>query len=47
MDVGDVVAQMKHDLQAIEVGAADEKRRAFIFLRDVHLPCLAKLLNLE
>lgn len=43
----DVMAQIRTDMATIESGSMAEKRRAFIFLREVHLPCLAKVLKLD
>ncbi len=43
----DVLSQIRADLAMIEGGAQMEKRRAFHFLLEVHLPMLAKMLKLE
>lgn len=43
----DVMAQVRTDMAAVESAPMPEKRRAFLFLREVHLPCLARLLKLE
>lgn len=43
----DVLSQVRADLAMIEGGTQSEKRRAYHFLRDVHLPMLAKMLKLE
>lgn len=43
----DVLSQVRADLAMIEGGAQSEKRRAYHFLRDVHLPMLAKMLKLD
>lgn len=47
LNVEDVLSQIQTDLKTIQSGPHAEKRRALIFLRDVHLPCLAKILKLE
>ena len=47
LSVSDVVAQIHTDLQLVETGDAQEQRRAFMMLREVHLPCLAQLLKLS
>jgi transcriptional regulator with XRE-family HTH domain len=43
----DVLAQVRSDMDLIEKGTMAEKRRAFIFLRDVHLPCVGRLLKID
>lgn len=43
----DMLAQIRSDMELIEKGQITEKRRAFIFLRDVHLPCLGRLLKID
>ncbi len=47
LSVSDVIAQIHTDLQLVETGDVQEKRRAFMMLREVHLPCLAQLLKLS
>lgn len=43
----DVLSQIRADIAMIEGGAQAEKRRAYHFLAQVHLPMLAKMLKLE
>lgn len=43
----DAMAQARADLNAIERGTPEEQRRAFVFLRDVHLPLIAEAFNIE
>lgn len=48
LSMADVASQVRADLHVIENAATHaEKRRAFLFLRDFHLPAIAKLLNLQ
>jgi transcriptional regulator with XRE-family HTH domain len=42
----EVLSQIRADLHVIETGATSEKRRAYHFLHEVHLPLLARLLKL-
>jgi hypothetical protein len=42
----DVLSQIRADLAMLEGGTQVEKRRAYHFLREVHLPMLAQMLNL-
>ena len=43
----DALAQVRADLAMMEGGNQADKRRAWAFLRDVHLPLLARCLKLE
>jgi len=43
----DALAQVRADLAMMEGGNLADKRRAWHFLRDVHLPLLARCLKLE
>ena len=43
----DVLSQIRADIAMIEGGAQSEKRRAYHFLAEVHLPMLAKMMKLE
>jgi len=43
----DVLSQIRADLAMIEGGAQAEKRRAYHFLYEVHLPMLAEMLQLK
>jgi transcriptional regulator with XRE-family HTH domain len=43
----DVLSQVRADLAMIEGGTQHEKRRAFHFLSEVHLPMLAKMMKLD
>lgn len=43
----DVLSQIRADIAMIEGGAQGEKRRAYHFLAEVHLPMLAKMMKLE
>lgn len=43
----DVLSQIRADLGVIEDGTQAEKRRAYNFLYEVHLPMLARMLKLE
>lgn len=47
LSANDVLSQVRADIAMIEGGALSEKRRAYHFLRDVHLPMLAKMLKLD
>lgn len=42
----EVLAQIRADLQIIETGSMSEKRRAYHFLHEIHLPLLARVLKL-
>lgn len=42
----DVLSQIRADVAMLEGGTQAEKRRAYHFLREVHLPMLAQMLNL-
>lgn len=43
----DALSQVRADIEIIESGTAAEKRRALIFLRDHHLPLLARILHID
>jgi len=43
----DIISQARADLAMIEGGTQSEKRRAYHFLREVHLPMLARTLKLD
>jgi len=43
----DALAQVRADLAMIEGGSQSDRRRAYHFLRQVHLPMLAKMMKLE
>lgn len=43
----DVLSQIRADLSMIEGGPHAEKRRAYHFLHEVHLPMLAEMLKLD
>lgn len=43
----DAIAQARADLAVIERGTPEEQRRAFVFLRDVHLQLIAEAFNIE
>ena len=47
LSVQDALAQVRADLSMMEGGNQADKRRAWNFLRDVHLPLLARCLKLE
>lgn len=47
LSVQDAFAQVRADLAMMEGGSLSDKRRAWNFLRDVHLPLLARCLKLE
>lgn len=47
LSVHDVLAQVRSDLTMLEAGAPGDKRRAYYFLKEMHLPMLAKMLKLE
>lgn len=47
VSVRDALDQVKADLHTLEHGTLLEKRRTMTFLRDVHLPILARALKLE
>lgn len=42
----DVLSQIRADVAMLEGGTQTEKRRAYHFVREVHLPMLAQMLNL-
>lgn len=43
----DIARLLHYDLDAIVRTSGDEQRRNYLLLRDVHLPSLGKLLNIE
>lgn len=43
----DIIAQIRTDLSMLEAGTHAEKRRAILFLRDIHLPALAAVLKID
>lgn len=43
----DLMSQIRADMAQIETGPLVDKRRAYLFLTQVHLPCLGKLLKLD
>lgn len=43
----DIIHRMRDELEVMADGNADDKRRAFYILRDIHLPALARILKLE
>lgn len=43
----DAMAQVQADLEMISNGSPSERRRAYVFLRDHHLPLLAQLFHIE
>ncbi len=45
--LGDALAQIRADLLHIETGPTDERRRVFLFMREAHLPMLARALHLD
>lgn len=45
LTMGDCIAQIFADLEVIQKGTAEESRRAFAFLQDVHMPLLGSLLR--
>lgn len=47
LSVQDALAQVRADLAMMEGGSQSDKRRAWNFLRDVHLPLLARCLKLD
>jgi transcriptional regulator with XRE-family HTH domain len=47
LSVEDALAQVRSDLLTIERGTPAEQRRAYVFLRDVHLPLLGQAINIE
>lgn len=47
LGVQDALAQVRADLSMMEGGSMTDKRRAYHFLREVHLPLLARCLKLE
>jgi len=47
LSVQDALAQVRADLAMMEGGSQSDKRRAWHFLRDIHLPLLARCLKLE
>jgi len=47
LNTQDILSQIRADLAMIEGGAQSEKRRAYHFLAEVHLPMLAKMLKLD
>lgn len=47
LGVQDALAQVRSDISMMEGGSIDDKRRAYHFLRDIHLPLLARCLKIE
>lgn len=47
LNAHDVISQIRVDLATIEGGTQGEKRRAYHFLNEVHLPMLARLMKLD
>ena len=47
LGIHDALAQVRSDISMMEGGSIDDKRRAYHFLRDVHLPLLARCLKIE
>jgi len=47
LNVQDAIAQIRADIAMMEGGSQSDKRRAYHFLRDVHLPLLASVLKIE
>jgi transcriptional regulator with XRE-family HTH domain len=47
LTVEDIARLLHYDLDAIVRSSGDEQRRHYLTLRDVHLPSLGKLLNLD
>jgi len=45
--LADALAQLRDDLNAIEGGTPAERRRVFLFMREAHLPMLARALHLD
>jgi len=45
--LGDALAQIRADLDAIERGPNAERRRGFLFMREAHIPMLARALHLD
>lgn len=43
----DLMSQIRSDMSLIETGALAEKRRAYLFLTQVQLPCLGKFLKVD
>jgi len=43
----DVLSQIKSDVDTLEHGTHADKRRALLFMRDVHLPALAAALKID
>lgn len=42
LGIADVIEQVRADLDVLEEGGAAEKRRALMFLQEVHMPLLAR-----
>lgn len=47
LGIHDALAQVRSDISMMEGGSIDDKRRAYHFLRDIHLPLLARCLKIE
>ena len=47
LGIQDALAQVRADISMMEGGSLEDKRRAYHFLRDVHLPLLARCLKLD
>ena len=47
LNAQEVLSQIRADIAMIEGGTQSEKRRAYHFLHEVHLPMLADMLKLE
>lgn len=47
LGIEDALAQVRSDISMMEGGSLEDKRRAYHFLRDVHLPLLARCLKLN
>ena len=43
----EILSQVRADLDMIETGSPAERRRALLFLRDLHLPLLAQVYNIQ
>lgn len=43
----DIIHRMREELEAIADGTADDKRRAFYMIQDIHMPALAKMIKLD
>jgi transcriptional regulator with XRE-family HTH domain len=47
LGIQDALAQVRSDISMMEGGSLEDKRRAYHFLRDIHLPLLARCLKIE